>query len=51
MQLGSGIAVVVAWAGSYSSDLTPALELPFVACAALKKKEKKRKLRQVRSDM
>ena len=44
-QLGSGVAVAVVWAGSYSSNLTPSQELPYAVGAALKRPPKK-KLRQ-----
>ena len=37
MWLGSGIAVASAEASSYSSDLTPSLEISYAAPVALKK--------------
>ena len=57
MQLGSGIAVAVVWAGSYSSDLTPSLGTSICReCGPKKTKKKKKKghisltLNQARSD-
>ena len=46
MRLGSGVAV--AWAGSYSSNLTPSLGTSICQVCSLKKtKNKERKLRQI----
>ena len=42
MRLGSDVAVAVVKAGGYSSDLTPAWELPYASGAALKKDKNKR---------
>ena len=42
MHLGSSVAVAVVLAGSYSSDSTPSLELPYAAGAALESKKKKK---------
>ena len=41
MPLGSGVAIAVAQAGSCSSDLTPAQEIPYAAGVALKSPPKK----------
>ena len=42
MQLGSGVAVAVAWAGGYSSDWTPSLETSIChECGPKKTKKKK----------
>ena len=41
IQLRSGMAVAVMQACRYSSDLTPSLELPYAASAAVRKKIKK----------
>ena len=38
----SGVAVAVVETGSYSSDLTPAWELPYATGAALKNKKSKK---------
>ena len=43
MRLGSRVAMVVVQAGSYSSDSTPSLELPYTACVVLKRQKKKKK--------
>ena len=43
MRLGSGIAVAVVEASSYSSDSTPSLEPPDAAGAALKRQNKQTK--------
>ena len=42
VQLGSHVVVAVAVAGSYSSDLPLAKELPYATGTALKKKKKKK---------
>ena len=48
MHLGSGIAVAVVQAGSYTCDSTLAWELPYASSAALKKtKQNKTKNRSV----
>ena len=45
--LGSGVAVVVAWTGSYRSDSTPSLGTSICRkCGPLKKKKKKKKKRK-----
>ena len=41
MWLRSGVAVAVAYAGSYSSSLTPSRELPYATAVALKGKQVK----------
>ena len=43
MLLGSHVAVSVAWASSYSSDSTLALELPHATGASPKKQNERRK--------
>ena len=40
MQLGSGIAVALAWAGSYNSNLSPSLGTSYAAGVALEKTKK-----------
>ena len=42
MQLGSGVAVAVAWASGYSSDLTPRLGTSTCYGCSPKKKNKKK---------
>ena len=51
--LGSLIAVALAWAGGYSSDLTPSLGTsmcPYAAGVALKRQKKKRKKEKKRKE-
>ena len=40
-QLRSGVAGAVVWASGYSSNLTPAWELPYAMGMALKRPKKK----------
>ena len=47
MLLRPGIAVAVAQAGSYSSDLTPSLERPYFVSAALKRQQTNKQKNQV----
>ena len=43
MLLRSGVAVAVVWAGSCSSDLTPAWELPSAVGEPITERKKKKK--------
>ena len=44
MQLGSSVAVAVAWASSYNSDSTPSLGISICHGCSHKKKKKKKKI-------
>ena len=46
MWLGSGVAVAVVWAGSYSSDSTPSLGTSICRGCSPKKTKKKKKKRK-----
>ena len=48
MLLRSGVAVAVVWAGSCSSDLTPAWELPYAVGATITERKKKKKKKKTK---